>query len=229
MEKMKEKAREIKGLKKKISTKAKQVGLKANLTEKETKMFKVFQKIYYSKVKEVLGLDQCQAFFSGAAPLTKETAQYFLSLDIKIMELTGVNPLEIRRQLDAERERFVARYNAETDLVKKRNMPVSWMQDGEMITKRYVDMTGQDWENWYTARIMSYGFSEAAATMSPPDSKPALGGGGATNAPALSAPDKDGNVPGYEGPTREEVAEDYPDIGTNKELWIQYQNELMGK
>ena len=91
MEKMKEKAREIKGLKKKISTKAKAVGLKANLADKETKMFKVFQKIYYCKVKEVLGLDQCQAFFSGAAPLTKETAQYFLSLDIKIMELYGMS------------------------------------------------------------------------------------------------------------------------------------------
>ena len=60
MEKMLEKAREIKGLKKKISREAKRVGLKCNTEERQSTMFKVFQKIYYAKVKTLLGLDHRQ-------------------------------------------------------------------------------------------------------------------------------------------------------------------------
>merc|ERR1719242_2580748 len=51
-EKMKEKAKEVTGLKKKISTKAKKVGLKCNLEEKETFGFKMAQKVVFSKVKQ---------------------------------------------------------------------------------------------------------------------------------------------------------------------------------
>ena len=91
MEKMKEKGRDVKGLKKKISTKAKAVGLKCNLEDKETGAFRLFDKIVYSKVKEALGLEQCEAYFSGAAPITKETVHYFLSLNIKIKELYGMS------------------------------------------------------------------------------------------------------------------------------------------
>jgi len=90
-EKMKEKAKEVTGLKKKISTKAKKVGLKCNLEEKETFGFKMAQKVIFSKVKLALGLDQCNLFFSGAAPIAKETMNYFLSLDIKIREVYGMS------------------------------------------------------------------------------------------------------------------------------------------
>ena len=75
MEKMLEKAREIKGLKKKISREAKRVGLKCNTEDRQTRMFKVFQKIYFSKVKSVLGLDQCVLFITGAAPISREVCQ----------------------------------------------------------------------------------------------------------------------------------------------------------
>jgi len=91
MEKMKEKGRDVKGLKKKISTKAKEVGLKCNTKEKETASYHLFQKIVYSKIKEALGLDQAKYFFSGAAPISKDTMNYFMSLDIKIMELYGMS------------------------------------------------------------------------------------------------------------------------------------------
>lgn len=91
MEKMLEKAREIKGLKKKISREAKKVGLKCNTEDRQTTMFKVFQKIYYSKVKMLLGLDQCVLFVTGAAPISKEVMNYFLSLDIKLTELYGMS------------------------------------------------------------------------------------------------------------------------------------------
>ena len=72
MEKMLEKARDIKGLKKKIGREAKKVGLKCNTEERQTTMFKVFQKIYYTKVKTLLGLDQCVLFVTGAAPISRE-------------------------------------------------------------------------------------------------------------------------------------------------------------
>ena len=88
MEKMLEKAREIKGLKKKISREAKRVGLKCNTEDRQTTMFKVFQKIYYTKVKTLLGLDQCILFVTGAASISREvcypgalprqTADYYL-------------------------------------------------------------------------------------------------------------------------------------------------------
>ena len=74
MEKMLEKAREIKGLKKKISREAKRVGLKCNTEDRQTRMFKVFEKIYYSKVKTLLGLDQCTLFVTGAAPISREVS-----------------------------------------------------------------------------------------------------------------------------------------------------------
>ena len=110
MEKMLEKAREIKGLKKKISAEAKRVGLKCNTEERQTRMFKVFQKIYYSKVKTLLGLGESTYFFTAAAPIAREVCQlsagvratllrvptvqvvnYFLSLDIKLTEVYGMS------------------------------------------------------------------------------------------------------------------------------------------
>ena len=88
---MLEKARDIKGLKKTISREAKKVGLKCNTEDKQTTMFKVFQKIYYTKVKTLLGLDQCTLFVTGAAPISREVMDYFMSLDIKLTELYGMS------------------------------------------------------------------------------------------------------------------------------------------
>lgn len=91
MEKMLEKAKEVKGLKKAISKQAKLTGLKFHTEGEGDGLFKVFQKIYYSKVKGLLGFGDCKHFFSGAAPIDKKTTNYFLSLDIRIMELYGMS------------------------------------------------------------------------------------------------------------------------------------------
>jgi len=91
MEKMLEKAREIKGLKKKISREAKRVGLKCNTEERQSTMFKVFQKIYYTKVKTLLGLDQATYLFTAAAPIAREVVNYFLSLDMHLTEVYGMS------------------------------------------------------------------------------------------------------------------------------------------
>jgi len=91
MEKMLEKAKDVKGLKKTVSRKAKEIGLKYHTKGTNATEFKLFQKIYYSKVKALLGLDQCMAFMSGAAPIDRKTQNYFLSLDIMILELYGMS------------------------------------------------------------------------------------------------------------------------------------------
>jgi long-chain-fatty-acid--CoA ligase ACSBG len=39
--------------------------------------------LVFSKVKESLGLEQCKAMASAAAPLGKHTQEYFSSLDIR--------------------------------------------------------------------------------------------------------------------------------------------------
>jgi len=91
MEKMMEKAKDVKGLKKTVSRKAKEIGLKYHTKGTNATEFKLFQKIYYSKVKALLGLDQCNAFMSGAAPIDRKTQNYFLSLDIMILELYGMS------------------------------------------------------------------------------------------------------------------------------------------
>ena len=91
MEKMLEKAKDIKGAKKVVSREAKKAGLKFNTNGQKEGWYKLFQKIYFSKVKALLGLDECTHFFTGAAPIEKKTMDYFLSLDIRLLELYGMS------------------------------------------------------------------------------------------------------------------------------------------
>lgn len=91
MEGMLEKGKALTGLKKKISAACKEAGLQYNLEGKNTPVFKIGQKIYYSKVREALGLDRCKQFYSAAAPLGPETMKYFMSLNIIIQELYGMS------------------------------------------------------------------------------------------------------------------------------------------
>jgi len=85
------KGREIKGLKKQLSTACKQAGLDHHTKRKDGFMYTVGQKVIYKKVREALGLDKCRTFFSAAAPISKETLEYFLSLDIVVSQLFGMS------------------------------------------------------------------------------------------------------------------------------------------
>ena len=44
---------------------------------------------FYSKVKAGLGLDRCEGFYTGAAPVSGETVKFFMGMDILLMDLYG--------------------------------------------------------------------------------------------------------------------------------------------
>lgn len=45
----------------------------------------------FKKVRKALGLERCTKCFTGAAPITKDTLEFFLSLDIPLYELYGMS------------------------------------------------------------------------------------------------------------------------------------------
>jgi long-chain-fatty-acid--CoA ligase ACSBG len=69
-----------------------QIGLDAIMKGRDPPiMYKVFEKLVYSKVKQNLGLDQCIRFFSGAAPLPLRTSQFFFRLGIFLNNTFGMS------------------------------------------------------------------------------------------------------------------------------------------
>ena len=47
--------------------------------------------LVFKKVRTALGFDRCKYFFSGAAPITKDTIDFFLSLNITIQDIYGMS------------------------------------------------------------------------------------------------------------------------------------------
>uniref|UniRef100_A0A671UC01 long-chain-fatty-acid--CoA ligase n=1 Tax=Sparus aurata TaxID=8175 RepID=A0A671UC01_SPAAU len=99
-EKMQEKMRAV-GLKaspmrKRVADRAKAIGLQYNYSKmnKENQVpwgFTMANNLVFKKVRAALGLDRCKIFFTGAAPITKETLEYFMSLNIPVMEIYGMS------------------------------------------------------------------------------------------------------------------------------------------
>lgn len=94
-EKMEEKVRAILESKPLIFKWASQYGKEGNhaLMNKQSPgiMYKLFEKLVYSKVKENLGLDQTIKFFSGAAPIPLRTREFFFNLGIFINNVFGMS------------------------------------------------------------------------------------------------------------------------------------------
>lgn len=84
-----------KGLKQIVSL-AKHITFNYMLNTNKTKrrmlhpLFSISNKIV-SKAKEALGLDKCRYFVSGAAPISRDTLEYFMSLNIPIFEIYGMS------------------------------------------------------------------------------------------------------------------------------------------
>lgn len=54
-------------------------------------LFYVADSLVLQKLRNELGLSCCQKFFSGAAPISSETVQFFLGLNIRLYEAYGMS------------------------------------------------------------------------------------------------------------------------------------------
>lgn len=83
------------GLKKKIAAWARGVGLRGGYALQSGKPLPLFwgvaDKLVFSKVRDALGLDQCRIMITSAAPISKSTLEFFLSLGLPIMEVYGMS------------------------------------------------------------------------------------------------------------------------------------------
>uniref|UniRef100_A0A8C2W7P3 long-chain-fatty-acid--CoA ligase n=1 Tax=Cyclopterus lumpus TaxID=8103 RepID=A0A8C2W7P3_CYCLU len=73
---------------------AKSIGLRYNYKQLKNQVpwgFTLANNLVFKKVRESLGLDRCKLCFTGAAPITKDTLEYFMSLNIPLLELYGMS------------------------------------------------------------------------------------------------------------------------------------------
>lgn len=99
-EKMQEKMKAIGAksspMRKRVADWAKSIGLQYSYSAMNGEHqvpwgFMLANNLVFKKVRYALGLDRCKACFTGAAPITKDTLEYFMSLNIPLMELYGMS------------------------------------------------------------------------------------------------------------------------------------------
>jgi long-subunit acyl-CoA synthetase (AMP-forming) len=82
-------------LRKKIAAWARGVGLEAGYADQQGRsrplMYGLANKLVFSKVRQRLGLDRARIMVSSAAPISKDTLEFFLSLGMPIVEVYGMS------------------------------------------------------------------------------------------------------------------------------------------
>ncbi|XP_057697072.1 long-chain-fatty-acid--CoA ligase ACSBG2 isoform X2 [Corythoichthys intestinalis] len=98
-EKMKATGAKSSTVRRKVAAWAKDVGLHTNLSKMNQNgamdhtplSYQIAKKLVFKKVRKALGLDRCHRCYTGAAPITRDTLEFFLSLDIPLYELYGMS------------------------------------------------------------------------------------------------------------------------------------------
>jgi long-subunit acyl-CoA synthetase (AMP-forming) len=82
-------------LRKKIAAWARRVGLAGGYAEQRGEgrgwQYALADKLVYSKVRAALGFDRCRVAVTSAAPISKDTLEFFLSLGIRLLEVYGMS------------------------------------------------------------------------------------------------------------------------------------------
>lgn len=47
--------------------------------------------LVFKNIKKALGFDRCETLLTGAAPIMRETMEYFMSIDLPLIELYGMS------------------------------------------------------------------------------------------------------------------------------------------
>ncbi|XP_077571558.1 long-chain-fatty-acid--CoA ligase ACSBG2-like [Stigmatopora nigra] len=95
-EKMQEAGAKAGPFRKSVAEWAKAIGLMYTYSamHKENRVpwgFTLANQLVFKKVRAALGLDRCRILFTGSAPISKESLEYFMSLNMPLLELYGMS------------------------------------------------------------------------------------------------------------------------------------------
>jgi long-subunit acyl-CoA synthetase (AMP-forming) len=83
------------GMKKRIVAWARRIGLDAGYAHQRGRrrpfLHSLADRLVYSKVRKALGLDRARTLVTGAAPISRHTLDFFLSLGLPILEVYGMS------------------------------------------------------------------------------------------------------------------------------------------
>jgi len=83
------------GFQKKVGAWARKIGIKGGYADQTGEARPLFwglaEKLVFTKVRTRLGLDRCRIAVTSAAPISKSTLEFFLSLGVPIMEVYGMS------------------------------------------------------------------------------------------------------------------------------------------